>query len=85
MKTKGPDMRISGSVNGAGKACVIVPTAETDGTKDQEYELALIGDLREVWATSKSARLLAQFAFDCGAISVRHDYDMVAEHARFHG
>ncbi len=43
------------------------------------------GDTGALWATSPSPRRLAELAFECGALSVRHEYSLVAEHARFHG
>lgn len=79
-----PEAKIEPGIGVAGKAVII-------------RDLTIVGEVGAVdmfgcsledgtlWATSPSPRRLAELAFDCGALSVRHDYSLVDEHARFHG
>ncbi len=71
-----PKVLFREGVSITGKACQLTAT-------QLGFTLAVI-DTGEVYAICDVPGRLAEIAFNAGALSVRHEYDMVKEHARFH-
>ncbi len=62
-----------------GKAVQIKPRP----IASEGFELVLLGT-DDVYATCDVPGRLSEVANNAGALTIRHDYDMVAEHYRFH-